>query len=92
MAEDNHNMEAIFQHRQAIDQLDKQIVSLLNQRQEHALAIRALKPAANLGLFDAKREEEIIEGVQSYSEGPLYPDNLRDIYMAILKVSKEVPE
>ena len=65
---------------------------MLNRRQTHALAIRALKPESQLALFDPKREEEIIERLQECNEGPLYPDNLRDIYTAILKVSKEVPE
>lgn len=91
MTEDNANVAEILQHRAVIDALDKQIVGLLNERQSHALAIRALKPGAAMGLFDPKREEEIIDAVQQYNEGPLYPDNLREIYTAILKVSKEVP-
>lgn len=91
MGEDNQNLAEILQHRAVIDALDKQIVSLLNERQTHALAIRQLKPGAQMGLFDPKREEEIIDGLQEYNQGPLYPDNLREIYTAILKVSKEVP-
>ena len=91
MPDNNEQLQEIQQHRAIIDLLDKQIVSLLNERQTHALAIRELKPAAHMGLFDPKREEEIIAGVQQYNEGPLYPDNLREIYTAILKVSKEVP-
>ena len=66
-------------------------VALLNERTTQALAIRALKPDANMGLYDPKREEEIFATLQSYNQGPLYPDNLREIYTTILKVSKEVP-
>ena len=91
MPEQTESYQEIMQHRAAIDALDKQIVSLLNERQTHALAIRALKPGASMPLFDARREEEILEHVQSYNEGPLYPDNLREIYTTLLKVSKEVP-
>ncbi len=91
MPEKSEALEQIMQHRAVIDALDKQIVGLLNERTAHALAIRALKPDANMGLYDPKREEEILATLQSYNQGPLYPDNLREIYTTILKVSKEVP-
>ena len=44
-----------------------------------------------MGLYDPKREEEIFEKVDSYNEGPLYNENLREIYASILKVMKEPP-
>lgn len=91
MSEKSEALEKIMQHRAVIDALDKQIVALLNERTTHSLAIRALKPDANMGLYDPKREEEIFATLQSYNQGPLYPDNLREIYTTILKVSKEVP-
>ncbi len=88
---DDKNLREIEQHREAIDALDKQIVALLNERQTHALAIRALKPSMHMGLFDAKREEQIVDALLAENQGPLYSDNLREIYAVILKVSKEVP-
>ncbi|MBQ9021829.1 MAG: chorismate mutase [Eggerthellaceae bacterium] len=87
----DESMDAIIKHREAIDALDAQIVDLLNKRTEHALEIRALKPAAGMPLYDAKREEEILEAIEACNKGPLYPDNLREIFELILKVSKEVP-
>ena len=53
--------------------------------------IRALKPDAHMGLYDPKREEEIFARVATYNEGPLYNENLTEIYRGILKVMKEVP-
>lgn len=81
----------IEQHREAIDAIDKQLVSSLNDALVIRFEIRALKPEAKMGLFDPKREEEIFTKVCSYNEGPLYNENLREIYTAILKVMKEVP-
>ena len=46
---------------------------------------------AHLGLYDARREEEIFARVDSYNEGPLYNENLREIYATILKIMKETP-
>ena len=81
----------IEEHRAKIDEIDKQLVALLNKRAGHSLVIRGLKPGANMGLYDPKREEEIFEKVDSYNEGPLYNENLREIYASILKVMKETP-
>ncbi len=76
--------------RSQIDEIDCKIVRLLNERAEKALAIRELKPKVQLGLYDPKREEQIFEGLARCNEGPLYADNLREIYEAILHVMKEL--
>ncbi len=91
MPEENKAFEEIEKHRREIDELDRQIVELLNKRAGHSLVIRGLKPEARMGLFDAKREEEILTKVASYNAGPLYNENLREIYTTILKVMKETP-
>ena len=65
-------------------------MKLLNERARCQLDIRALKPSANWGLYDPKREEEIFSNVAACNEGPLYGDDLREIYEAILHVSKEM--
>lgn len=91
MPEENKAFEEIEKHRRDIDDLDRQIVELLNKRAGHSLVIRGLKPEAKMGLFDAKREEEILTKVASYNNGPLYNENLREIYTTILKVMKETP-
>ena len=80
----------IEKHRAVIDSLDEQIVVLLNKRAEQSLAIRALKPDANMGLYDPKREEEIYVRLEQLNDGPMYNDDLREIYGTLLKVMKEI--
>ena len=91
MSEASTVLDKIQEHRAKIDELDYQIVTLLNKRAGHALVIRGLKPEAKMGLYDPKREEEIFERIDSYNEGPLYNENLREIYASILKIMKETP-
>ncbi len=91
MPEMNDAFEEIEKHRAQIDEIDRELVALLNKRAGHSLVIRGLKPEAKMGLFDAKREEEILVKVTGYNEGPLYNENLREIYSTILKVMKETP-
>jgi len=76
--------------RARIDEIDCRIVELLNERARIALDIREFKPQAKLGLYDPRREEEIFARLASCNTGPLYGDNLREIYEAILHVMKEL--
>lgn len=91
MPEKNKAVSSIEKHREEIDAIDRQIVTLLNERTAHSLAIRELKPEAQMGLFDPKREEEIFAKLSNYNKGPLYNDSLQEIYEGILKVMKEMP-
>jgi chorismate mutase len=76
--------------RERIDEVDCTIVGLLNERAKLSLAIRDLKPRAQMALYDPKREEEIFAKLAACNQGPLFGDNLREIYSAILHVSKEL--
>lgn len=91
MSDQNLDAQAkIAEIRQRIDQIDCQLVRLLNERAQRSLDIRALKPQAKWGLYDPKREEEIFTNVAECNEGPLFGDDLREIYEAILHVAKEM--
>jgi len=83
-------LKSIDELRAGIDEIDCRVVELLNDRAKLALQIRALKPAAKLGLYDPKREEEIFAKLAACNKGPLYGDNLREIYEAVLHVMKEL--
>jgi chorismate mutase len=89
----DENIEAqqrIEEIRDRIDAIDCQLVKLLNERASMSLEIRKLKPQVHWGLYDPKREEEIFANLAKCNEGPLYADNLREIYEAILHVMKEL--
>ncbi|NTU72093.1 MAG: chorismate mutase [Coriobacteriia bacterium] len=91
MSESNLDAQGqIAEIRERIDQIDCQLVRLLNERAQCSLDIRALKPQARQGLYDPKREEEIFVNVAKCNEGPLFADDLREIYEAILHVAKEM--
>lgn len=90
MAENTNAEQQIAEIRARIDTIDCQLVKLLNERAEASLEIRSLKPQVHWGLYDPKREEEIFANLAKCNEGPLYADNLREIYSAILHVMKEL--
>lgn len=90
MAEDREAQARIAEHRARIDEIDCQLVKLLNARATESLAIRELKPSVHWGLYDPKREEEIFANLARCNEGPLFAENLREIYEAVLHVMKEL--
>jgi len=90
MSEQTDIEARITELRDRIDDVDCELVKLLNERAEIALAIRELKPKVHLGLYDPRREEEIFAHLASCNEGPLFAENLREIYEAILHVMKEL--
>ena len=86
----NEAQVRIAEIRSRIDDIDCQLVKLLNERAQCSLDIRSLKPQAHQGLYDPRREEEIFSNIAKCNNGPLYADDLREIYEAILHVAKEM--
>ena len=88
----NASVTEIQSHREEIDKLDTEIVGLLNKRVKHSIAIRHLKPNANMQLFDPVREQEILMKLTAQNSGPLTNEGLTSIYKVILKIMKETPD
>jgi len=57
--------------RARIDVIDRQIVALLGERAECALAIGRLKEAAGVPIYQPAREADVLANVQSANAGPL---------------------
>lgn len=76
--------------RSEIDVIDRELVEKMNKRAEIALKIRALKAQVDMPLYDPGREEDIFKKVTSVNNGPLYDDDLRQIYEAILHTMKSL--
>ncbi len=77
--------EKLNQYREEINKIDKKIVEYLNERARIVLEVKRLKEKENVPLYDAKREEELINNIVKYNKGPLYNDNIVQIFEAILR-------
>jgi chorismate mutase len=84
--------EKINNLRRQIDQVDKTIVTSLNERAKLVLSIKSLKSRQGVPIYDPKREEEIFEHLAKVNQGPLYDDDVREIYEKILQVMKALEE
>ena len=77
--------EKISKYRDEINKIDKGIVDYLNERARIVLEIKRLKKKNNLPLYDARREEELLDNIAKYNKGPLYNDNVIQIFESILR-------
>jgi len=75
---------SLSEHRQAIDQLDAQIVKLLNERTRHVLAIGEIKLAAGEEIYAPHRERAVFDRVCKLNAGPITSAQLRAIYREIM--------
>ena len=63
--------DKLLPHRNAIDAIDRQILTLLNERATHARAIGALKGTG--AVYRPEREAQVLQRIPDLNEGPL-PD------------------
>ena len=76
--------------RQAIDEIDEQIMDLINRRLLLAEQIGAIKKQSGIQITDAKREQEIIDRLLEKNNGPLGGDCLQQIFAAIIAEGRQV--
>ena len=82
----------ILENRNKINDIDKQILDLLNERAELSLDIREIKKAADLAIYDAAREEEVIENLCKKNNGKLSDENIRDLFLHIMEIMRGLPD
>jgi chorismate mutase len=76
--------------RKKIDELDRRLVALLNERAAAASAIGRLKLNTDLPIYEPDREREVIANVQNCNAGPLVGRDLAQIYERIMDVMRNI--
>ena len=76
--------------RHKIDDVDRRLAALLNERAVAVVEIGRLKRNTNLPIYEPDREQEVIANVQSASAGPLAAPDLAKIYERLLDVMRNI--
>jgi chorismate mutase-like protein len=63
--------------RERIDDVDRRILVLLNERTQIVTVIARVKAEAQLPVYEPKREEEVFRNIASGNRGPLPHDEMR---------------
>jgi chorismate mutase-like protein len=70
--------------RRRIDEIDKKLVELLNERSRCALEIGKLKQADNIPLYQPDRENEVLANAERTNPGPLTDAAIRRLFERII--------
>jgi chorismate mutase len=76
--------------RASIDELDRVLVKLLNQRARYALEIGHVKSEIDAPIHSPEREREVIENIERQNRGPLSAEGLRRLYERIIDESRRL--
>jgi len=76
--------------RRKIDELDRQLVRLINERARCADEIGKLKRGSILPIYEPDRERIIFENIQRENHGPLTEVQLRQIYERLVDVMRQI--
>ena len=80
----------ITQWRVKIDELDRRLVELLNERAQAAHEIGKLKRNTSMPIYEPEREKRIFENVQRVNHGPLPQSELRQVFERIIDVMRNI--
>lgn len=70
--------------RRRIDEIDKRLVELLNERSKCALEIGRLKHEAKMPLYQPDRENDVLSNAESNNHGPLSDAAIRRLFERII--------
>ncbi len=70
--------------RVLVDDVDRRIVALLNERTRVVEEIGRVKREARLPIYEPKREDQVFANVTSCNGGPITPDGVRRIFERII--------
>ena len=78
--------------RTQIDGIDRQLVSLMNDRAEVAREIGQIKKTSGQQTYDPSREESVLERVATANGGPLSDDSLKSIFRELISGSRAIEQ
>ena len=77
-------MQALARYRERIDQIDRRLVELLNERTAIVEDIGRTKREAQMAIYEPKRESQVFDNITSHNGGPLTEDGLKRIFERII--------
>ncbi len=76
--------------RRKIDEIDRQLIRLLNERARCAQEVGKLKRNTSMPIYEPDREKIVFENVNRENQGPLPESEVRHIYERIIDVMRKL--
>ena len=76
--------------RQAIDEIDRNLLHLLNERTAIVEQIGIIKRSLQMAVYEPKREDEVYANILSHNTGPLPPDAAKRVFERIIDEMRNI--
>ena len=83
-------MKSLSTLRKRIDRVDRELLSLLNQRARLALRVGKLKRANKVAVFDRRREQAVLRRIARANRGPLSRTAVQSVFREVLRASRRL--
>ncbi len=83
-------VQALSRCRHRIDEIDRRLVELLNERTVIVEEIGRVKKEAKLAIYEPKRESQVFDNITSHNAGPLSADGVKRIFERIIDEMRRV--
>jgi chorismate mutase len=78
------------EYRVLIDDVDRRLVALLNERTQVVENIGRVKREAQLPIYEPKREDQVFANITGANHGPLTPEAVRRIFERIIDEMRSI--
>jgi chorismate mutase/prephenate dehydratase len=85
----SHLSLKLIKKRKELDLINQKLLALLNQRLRIGLEIGKVKREMGKKIYDRERETEILDRLKQKNRGPLKDEDVRKIFLTIMKVCKQ---
>ena len=76
--------ERLEDYRVTIDEIDRRLVALLNERTQIVECIGRVKREARLPVYEPRREDQVFANITAANGGPISHDAVRRIFERII--------
>jgi chorismate mutase-like protein len=76
--------------RRKIDEIDRTLVELFNERTKCAVEIGRIKHAQSLRVYDPEREREILRRIKEANAGPLDDEGLQRLFERVIDECRRI--
>lgn len=76
--------------RERIDDVDRRLIALLNERTNIVEEIGRIKGEAHLPVYEPKREDQVFTNVTANNHGPLSTDAVKRIFERIIDEMRKI--
>jgi len=83
-------LQALGQCRERIDDVDRRIIALLNERTAVVQEIGRIKGEAQLAVYEPKREDQVFQNIAAHNDGPISQDAAKRIFERIIDEMRKI--